>query len=61
MARPICIVVTHVYPPIPIRTFDWCAFEYGMEERGYYGYGRTRAEAVEELLQRFEDDAQSLE
>jgi hypothetical protein len=44
------IVTRNIYPPIPLRQFDWCAYVDGEEERGEYGYGRTRAEAVADLI-----------
>jgi hypothetical protein len=44
------IVTHHIYPPIPIRTRDWCAYRDGEEERGQYGYGRTEQEAIDDLL-----------
>ena len=51
-------IVTHnVYPPIPIRSFDWCAFFDGEEERQEYGYGRTEADAITDLLENFGPDA----
>lgn len=34
---------------------DWCAYYDGHEEEGNYGYGRTEAEAIEDLKQRNED------
>lgn len=37
-----------VYPPIPTRDFDWCAYIDGDEESGRYGYGKTEAEAEAE-------------
>ena len=49
------IVVTHVYPPIPFRNFDWCAYVEGTEETGRYGYGRTKQEAIDELMERIEE------
>ena len=46
------IITHHVYPPIPIRTSDWCAYRDGDEEvSGRYGWGRTEAEAVADLLE----------
>jgi len=48
------IVTEHLYPPIPVRTMDWCAFFDGEEELGRYGYGRTEAEAVADLLDQVE-------
>lgn len=47
MAR--IVKTNHVYPPIPIRTFDWHAWFDGWEEDGPNGYGRTEAEAIAEL------------
>src|SRR5882724_2581783 len=35
-----------VYPPIPIRNRDWCAYEDGEEESRRYGWGRTEREAI---------------
>ena len=49
------IITHHEFPPIPIRTFDWCAYRDGDEESGHYGWGRTKAEAIEDLL-RLEDE-----
>lgn len=43
------IVTEHIYPPIPVRTMDWCAYFDGEEELGGYGYGRTEAEAMADL------------
>lgn len=43
------IKTQHVYPPIPIRFFDWCAFYEGREEHGQFGWGRTEAEAIADL------------
>lgn len=43
-------VMTHyAHPPIPTRTSDWCAWFDGQEEGGPYGWGRTEAEAIEDL------------
>lgn len=44
------IVTSNIYPPIPIRTMDWCAYFDGEEELGGYGYGRTEAEAVADFI-----------
>jgi hypothetical protein len=43
------IITRLVYPPIPDRRFDWCAFYDGEEERGNYGWGRTEQEAIDDL------------
>lgn len=43
------IVTENIYPPIPIRTMDWCAYYDGDEESGPRGWGATEAEAINEL------------
>ena len=42
-----------VYPPIPDRRFDWCAFYDGEEEAGNYGQGATEAEAVADFIENY--------
>ena len=42
------IVTSFVYPPIPVRSFDWLA-HYDNPE-GPVGSGETEAEAVNDLL-----------
>jgi hypothetical protein len=44
------IVTSLVYPPIPIRIFDWEAFYEGTEEAGRYGHGCTEQEAIADLM-----------
>jgi len=47
-------ITTHyIFPPIPICDCDWCA--YRDPEVTPYGYGRTEAEAIADLLM-WEDD-----
>lgn len=48
------IITDCIYPPIPIRTMDWCAYYDGQEELGHYGYGRTEAEAIADLVNNYE-------
>lgn len=45
------IVTSYVFPPIPDRRHDWCAYYDGQEEAGNYGWGRTEAEAIEDFVQ----------
>ena len=45
------IITENVYPPIPTRRFDWCAYFDGHEEHGPYGWGPTERSATAELLQ----------
>jgi len=46
---PLKIVTEYVYPPIPVRQFDWSAVEDGYEPGRPIGYGYTEAEAVKDL------------
>jgi hypothetical protein len=48
------IVTSNVYPPIPIREFDWCAYLDGEEEAGPYGWGRSEAEAIADLKEQLD-------
>ena len=41
-----------IYPPIPARQWDYCAYRDGTEENGNYGWGSTAVEAVTDLLKR---------
>ena len=43
------------YPPIPIRTMDWCAWRDGDEESGKRGWGHTEVEAVADLIEQEAD------
>lgn len=55
------IGTTHVFPPIPTRAFDWCAWWDGEEETGPFGTGETEIAAVRDLLASYprERDAES--
>lgn len=44
------VVTSFVYPPIPVRSFDWCAYFDGEEERGEYGWGEDEEAARADLL-----------
>jgi hypothetical protein len=48
------IVTSHIFPPIPDRSMDWCAYYDGEEERGDYGYGPTEQAAIEDLTANYE-------
>lgn len=50
------VVTTHVYPPIPDRQFDWCAYFDGEEEAGQYGWGATEQAAVDDLVTNAQPD-----
>ena len=44
------IVTRYIYPPIPTREFDWCAFVECDEELSQYGSGRTEEDAITDLV-----------
>jgi hypothetical protein len=50
------IVVTYERPPIPTTACNWSAVIDGHEEYGPVAYGRTKVEAVTNLLTRLEED-----
>lgn len=50
------IVTSHMFPPIPPRDVDWCAYPDGEEENGRYGWGETEEAAVADLIQILRDD-----
>jgi hypothetical protein len=58
-------ITTEFWPkPIPDRRFDWSAIDAdtydGAEDssnRNQIGYGRTKAEAIADLLEQLEDEA----
>ena len=49
------VIVRPVYPPVPSRAYDWCAFHDGEEETGHCGWGPTE-EAAREDLKRLDDE-----
>ena len=49
MTSALKIITHHVFPPIPTRSHDWCAWYDGTEENGKYGWGATEAEAINDL------------
>lgn len=52
------IVTQYVYPPIPNRSTDWMACVDGNDGDGPQGWGRTEAEAIADLKQQLEDEAE---
>ena len=45
------IRVEYIYPPIPTRNHDWCAYDYNRQPDGPVGYGATSKEAVAEFFE----------
>lgn len=50
----ICYQTTHIFPPIPLRDFDWCAVSDSYEGGDPIGYGRTQQEAIDNLHEMIE-------
>ena len=58
MCKRLKVVKTdHIYPPIPIRDNDWLAYFDGEEEDGPQGWGKTEAEAICDLVDNYELEA----
>jgi len=55
------LITNHIYPPIPVRDFDWCAYRDGEEESGHCGWGKTQAEAIEDLRRLDQERAEAQE
>jgi hypothetical protein len=55
------IITTHVWPPIPRRDWDWCAYHDGEEETNHYGWGATEQEALDDLKRMDEERAEANE
>lgn len=49
------IQLTHIYPPIPTRDFDWSAVTDSYEPGMPIGYGPTPQAALNDLLEQIED------
>jgi hypothetical protein len=55
-----------IFPPIPVRDFDWTAVDDDTYDgapdsktRNQIGYGRTEEEAIKNLLEILEEDKES--
>ena len=44
------IETQHINPPIPNRSWDWCATFKGYEPGEPIGYGPTEQQAIDDLL-----------
>ena len=50
------IITSYISPPIPDRSYDWCAYYDGEAEAGGYGYGETEAEAIADFIENCAED-----
>jgi hypothetical protein len=48
------ISTEYVYPPIPIRNFDWRAWFTDNDEEGPVGWGATQEQAIADLQENAE-------
>lgn len=53
------IIVVYSRPPIADRRWDWCCWRDGEEELTVYGHGATEAEALQDLAEQEEDEAET--
>lgn len=56
MTLPQKIRTENIFPPIPIRAFDWCATFENYEPGCPIGYGATEQEAIDDLLEQWDED-----
>lgn len=45
------VCTRNVYPPIPIRSFDWCAWWDGIDEGENAGWGTTEEDTIKDLVE----------
>jgi hypothetical protein len=46
------IITNHIYPPIPIRNYDWEAIYEDYDAGDPVGYGKTEQEAINDLIEK---------
>lgn len=49
------IITEFACPPIPMRNFDWYAYRVGYDAGDLIGVGRTKEEAINDLLEKEKD------
>ena len=45
------IITRHVYPPIPIRCYDWEAIREDYDEGDIVGWGELEKDAIDDLIE----------
>lgn len=50
------IKTLHVFPQIPMRGHNWCAWEDGADPESHHGWRATEEEAKEDLIQQLEEE-----
>lgn len=56
MAEHPKIRTENIFPPIPVRQFDWMATFEDYEPSGPIGYGHTEQRAIDDLLDQWDAD-----
>ena len=51
------LICEHVNPPIPDRSFDYCAYYVPNDMGEPQGYGETQLLAIEDLIEKLQADA----
>lgn len=49
------VETSYVFPPIPLRQFDWVAHSIGAEPGDIFGWGRTECEAIGDFWEQWEE------
>ncbi len=49
------IITHHEFPPIPLRNYDWSATREDYDEGDPIGRGRSKHEAIQDLIRQEED------
>jgi hypothetical protein len=44
------IITSHDFPPISNRNYDWSAIRYNYDEGDLIGYGKTKQDAIDDLI-----------
>jgi hypothetical protein len=47
------LVTEYIHPPIPLRHFDYCTFEKGEEESGFYGWGASKEDSIRDWMDNY--------
>jgi hypothetical protein len=52
------IITEFIYPPIPLRNYDWQANREDYDEDSLIGYGITEEDAINDLIKQEEEQDQ---
>ena len=59
--RLVSVSTQYIHPPIPSRDHDWCAW-YSADQRDQpdYGWGATAEDAIQDLVDSYEDPEEEI-